>query len=256
MLFFSLECIITGNPLPELIWLFNDRKILPGDAYERQTDSLNPHTARHRLIINAKQKKIGVYKAQAQNNFGHTISTCHVKKSTHSIDQQKKAVFQEAELQPPTPAAPQRRRSSVTPAPVPPTIVQSLTSIQADLGSPCSLTCKSKHDTEQQWLKDGQPIGGPQSKDPNISTKVDRSQDGNIHVLNIKGFKQENAGTYELILKNPVGTVNSQGRLDMKGDQPSFTLEPKSTAVVKGKTAEFNCRVSGSPKPQVCFQFQ
>lgn len=250
----SLECIITGNPLPELIWLFNDRKILPGDAYERQSDSLNAHTVRHRLIISAKQKKLGVYKAQAQNTFGHSISTCQVKKSTHSIDQQKKAAFQEAELQAP---APQRRRSSVTPAaaPVPPVIVQGLTSVQADLGSPCSLTCKSKHDVEQQWLKDGQPIGGAQSKDANILTKTDRSQDGNSHVLNIKQFKQENSGNYELILKNPVGQVTSQGRLDMKGVPPTFSLEPKATAVVKGKQAEFNCRVDGSPKPQVCFTF-
>jgi hypothetical protein len=37
----------------------------------------------------------------------------------------------------------------------------------------------------------------------------------------------------------------------MKGIPPTFTVEPKTTAVVKGKIAEFNCRVSGSPKPEV-----
>jgi hypothetical protein len=37
----------------------------------------------------------------------------------------------------------------------------------------------------------------------------------------------------------------------MKGIPPTFTLEPKSIAVVKGKIAEFICRVAGSPKPEV-----
>lgn len=42
----------------------------------------------------------------------------------------------------------------------------------------------------------------------------------------------------------------------MKGVLPTFLVEPKSTAVVKGKTADFSCRVAGSPKPEVstcCF---
>jgi len=39
----------------------------------------------------------------------------------------------------------------------------------------------------------------------------------------------------------------------MKGIPPTFTVEPKSTAVVKGKIAEFNCRIAGSPKPEVNF---
>ena len=62
---FSLECIIVGNPLPELIWLFNDRKVIVGNDYQRQSETLNPHTIRHQLIVNPKHKKIGIYKAQA-----------------------------------------------------------------------------------------------------------------------------------------------------------------------------------------------
>jgi hypothetical protein len=54
-------------------------------------------------------------------------------------------------------------------------------------------------------------------------------------------------------LKNSLGEVRSQGQLDMKGIPPTFTVEPKSTAVVKGKMVEFNCRVAGSPKPEVIF---
>ena len=174
-----------------------------------------------------------------------------MKKSSHSIDQTKKAAFQEAELQ--TPAQPiQRRRSSVTaPVNLPPTIVQGLSTLQVDLDSPCSLTCKSKYDTEQQWIKDGQPIVGATSMNGNVFTKTDRTNDGNIHTLNIKQFKQETSGNYELIVKNNLGQVNSQGRIEMKGIPPTFTLEPKSVAVVKGKLAEFNCRVAGSPKPEV-----
>jgi len=115
------------------------------------------------------------------------------------------------------------------------------------------LTCKSKYDTEQQWIKDGQIIVDSTSTDGNVFTKTDRSTDGNIHVLNIKEFKQENSGNYELILKNNLGEINSQGRLDVNGIPPTFTLEPKSAAVVKGKMAEFNCRIAGSPKPEVYF---
>ena len=239
-----------------MTWLFNDRKVLVGDGYERKLDSVNPHTVRHQLIISPKHKKLGVYKAQAQNPYGHTISSCHVKKSSHTIDRTKKAAFEETELQVPAPPVVQRRRSSVTPAQIEPTqkptIIQGLTNVQIDLGAPCALTCKSKDDTDQQWSKDGQPIVGTASADGNIFTKSDRSHDGNTHVLNIKQFKQENSGNYALILKNAVGEVNSQGRLDMKGIPPSFTLEPKPVAIVKGKVAEFNCRVAGSPKPQVC----
>jgi hypothetical protein len=251
----TLECIITGNPVPDLIWLFNDRKIIIGKIYQRKIETLNPHTVRHQLIIDSKQKKVGVYKAQAQNTYGHTISTGHVKKSSQSIDKQKKAAFEESELQAPAPVPP-RRRSSVT-APTnleqtqKPIIVQGLSIIQIDLGSPCALTCKSKYDTEHQWIKDGQPITDQSSKDGNIFTKTDRSTDSNTHVLNIKQFRQENSGNYELVLKNNVGDINSQGRLEMKGIPPTFTLEPKTAAVVKGKIAEFNCRVAGSPKPEV-----
>ncbi len=178
-----------------------------------------------------------------------------MKKSSHTIDKQKKAAFQEAELQTPAPPI-QRRRSSVTaPANVEqtqkPIIVQGLSNIQIDLGSPCALTCTSKYDTEQQWMKDGQVITDKTSPDGNIFTKTDRSHENNTHVLNIKQFKQENNGNYELILKNNFGQINTQGRLEMKGIPPTFTLEPKTTAVVKGKMAEFNCRVAGSPKPTV-----
>ncbi|CAF0916357.1 unnamed protein product [Adineta ricciae] len=254
----TLECIITGNPLPELIWLFNDRKVIVGDGYDRKVESLNPHTYRHELIIAGKHKKLGVYKAQAQNTFGHTISTCHVKKSAHSIDQ-RRAAFEEAELAVPTPPV-QRRRSSVT-APnleqaqqqvtQKPTIIQGLSKVQVDLGSPCALTCKSKYDTAQQWTKDGQPISSTKSADGNVFTKVDRANDSNTHVLNIKQFSQENSGNYELILKNSLGDVKSQGQLEMKGVPPSFTVEPKTAQAVKGTTAEFICRVAGSPKPEV-----
>jgi hypothetical protein len=242
-----------------LIWLFNDRKVIVGNDYQRKSETLNPHTVRHQLIIQPKHKKIGIYKAQAQNTYGHTICACHVKKSSHTIDQQKKAAFQEAELQVPAPPI-QRRRSSITaPANVEqtqkPIIIQGLSTLQIDLDSPCSLTCKSKHDTEQQWIKDGQVIGGATSTDGNIFTKSDRSTDGNTHVLTIKQFKQESSGNYELILKNDAGEINSQGRLEMKGIPPTFTLEPKSIEVVKGKIAEFNCRVAGSPKPEVSVHF-
>ena len=240
-----------------MIWLFNDRKVLVGQGYERKSETLSPHTVRHQLIIGSKQKKLGIYKVQAQNNFGHTISTCQVKKSTHSIDRQKTAAFQEAELQVPQPT-PQRRRSTVTPTRVEtiekPQIIQNLDHLQVDLGVPCALTCKSKYDTEQQWLKDGKPLGGVSSTDKNIFTKSDRSQDGNTHLLNIKQLKQENLGNYELILKNSAGEVVSQGRIDMKGVPPTFALEPKTATVVKGKMAEFNCRVAGSPKPEVTRQ--
>jgi len=253
----TLECIINGNPLPELIWLFNDRKVIEGDGYKRKTESLNPHTSRHQLFIDQKHKKLGIYKAQAQNTFGHTISTCQVKKSAHSIGQ-RKAAFEETELHAPVPSQ-QRRRSSVTPLNAEqlqqvtqkPVIVQGLSKAQVDLGSPCALTCKSKYDTEQQWIKDGKPIVGEKSADANVFTKSDRSNDGNTHVINFKQFKQENSGNYEVILKNTLGEVRSQGQLEMKGVPPSFVAEPKTTAVVKGKTAEFISRIAGSPKPDV-----
>jgi hypothetical protein len=221
-------------------------------------ETLNPHTIRHQVLISPKHKKIGIYKAQAQNTYGHTISTCHVKQSAHSIDQ-RKAAFEESELPTPTPPI-QRRRSSVT-APNPeqiiqkPILVQGLTKLQVDLDSPCALTCKSKYDTEQQWIKDGKPFVGTKSNDGNVFTKADRSNDENTHVLNIKQFKQENSGNYELILKNNLGQINSQGQLEMKGIPPTFTVEPKTTQVVKGKMAEFNCRIAGSPKPEVNIDF-
>ncbi|CAF1491714.1 unnamed protein product, partial [Adineta ricciae] len=255
----TLECIITGNPVPDLVWFFNDRKILTNESYQRKTETLNPHTVRQQLIIDAKQKKLGVYKAQAQNTYGHTVSTCHVKKSVQAVDQKKKATFEEAELQAPAPPT-QRRRSSVTaPANLEPTqkpiVVQSISGSQIDLGSPCALTCKSKYDTEHQWIKDGQILTDTTSPDGNILAKSERSNDGNIHVLNIKQFKQENIGNYEMVLKNKLGQANSQGRLELKGLLPTFTLEPTPAAVVKGKMAEFNCRVEGSPKPDVQWFF-
>ena len=259
---FSLECIITGNPLPELTWLFNDRKIISGDSCERKSEELNVHTVRHRLLISSKNKRLGIYKAQAQNIYGHTVSTCHVKKSAQSIDH-RKFPFEESESQ--VSALPiQRRRSNVTQtnldqATQKPIIIQGLSKFQIDLGSPCALTCKSKYDTEQQWIKDGKPLDTANSNDGNAFTKTDRSAVGNTHVLNIKNFKQENTGQYEIILKNKLGQISSQGQLDMKGIPPTFIVEPKATAVVKGKMIEFNCRVAGSPKPEVnlfLFQFK
>ncbi|CAF2746284.1 unnamed protein product [Rotaria sp. Silwood2] len=253
----TLECIIAGNPLPELIWLYNDRKIIFGDGYDKKTETLNAHTVRHQLQISSKHKKLGVFKAQAQNTYGHTISTCQVKKFAQSINQ-RRAAFEESELQ--TPSAPiQRRRSSITqpnvdqtqPITQKPIIVQGLSKFQIDLGSPCALKCKSKYDTEHQWFKDGKFFDPTNLKDGNMFTKVDRSHDGNIHVLNIKQFRQENVGHYELILKNSLGEINSKGQLEMRGIPPTFTIEPKSAAGVKGKMVEFNCRVAGSPKPEV-----
>lgn len=178
-----------------------------------------------------------------------------MKKSSQTINQQKKAAFEEAELQIPAQPAQPRRTSTAAPANVEPVqqpiIVQGLSTLQIDLGMPCALTCKSKYDTQQQWIKDGQPIVGTTSADGNLFTKTDRLTDVNMHVLNIKKFQQDNIGNYELILKNNTGEVKSQGRLEMKGIPPTFTVEPKTAVVVKGKMAEFNCRVAGSPKPGV-----
>lgn len=257
----SLECIITGNPLPELIWFFNEHKIVAEEGFEKKTETLNPHTIRHQLVISPKRRKIGTYKAQGQNTFGHTISVCHVKKIAQSIDQWKRAAFQEGaatELQAP-PASAQRRRSSATPLTPEqlqqitqqPVLVQGLGKLTVDLNSPCALTCKSKYDTEQQWSKDGKPITNVTSTDGNVFTKTERFTSGNTHALNIKQFKQENVGTYQLVLKNSLGQVSTDGALEMTGIPPSFTVEPRSTAVVKGKMAEFNCRIAGSPKPEV-----
>jgi hypothetical protein len=228
-------------------------------VYQRKIETLNQHTTRHQLLIAVKSKKIGTYKAQAQNTYGHTISTCQVKKSAQPIGQ-RKAAFQESELQVPNTST-SRRLSNVAAAnqdqiqaaaAQKPIVIQGLANIQVDLGSPCALTCKSKYDIEQQWIKDGQPILGSKSADGNIFTKSDRTSDGNTHVINIKQFKQENSGNYELILKNKLGQVNSQGQIEMKGVLPTFIVEPKSAAVIQGKKAEFICRVTGSPKPEVC----
>lgn len=254
----SLECIITGNPIPEFFWLHNERKIGTEEGFDKKSETLNAHTARHRLSIAAKQKKLGTYKAQGQNNFGHTISTCQVRKAAHSIDQRKRAAFEEAELQVPAPNI-QRRRSSVAPLTAeqllqitqPPIVVQGLGNLQVDMNSPCALTCKSKNDAEQKWMKDGQQVVSSKAADANVFTKIERSNDGNTHILNVKQFRQENCGNYELILKNDLGEVKTQGKLEMKGIPPTFTVEPQTTAAVKGKMAEFNCRVQGSPKPDV-----
>ena len=256
---FRLECIITGNPLPDFVWFHNERKIGTEEGFDKKSEILNPHTVRHRLVVVAKQKKLGLYKAQGQNNFGHTVSPCQVKKVAHSIDQRKRAAFEETELLVPAPNI-QRRRSSVAPLTVeqlqqitqPPIVVQGLPKLQIDLNSPCALTCKSKNDAEQQWIKDGQPVVSSKAADANVFTKIERTNDGNTHILNVKQFRQENCGDYELILKNDLGQVKTQGKLEMKGIPPTFTVEPKTTATVKGKVAEFNCRVTGSPKPDVC----
>ena len=40
----------------------------------------------------------------------------------------------------------------------------------------------------------------------------------------------------------------------MKGIPPTFTVEPKTTEGVKGQMVAFNCRVNGSPKPEVIFK--
>ena len=93
------------------------------------------------------------------------------------------------------------------------------------------------------------------SPDGNIFTKSDRSNENNTHVINIKQFKQENAGNYELVLKNNLGEISSQGQVEMKGVPPTFIIEPQAAAVVKGKMAEIICRVAGSPKPEVHIVF-
>ena len=254
----SLECIITGNPLPEFFWLHNERKVATEEGFDKTTQTLNDHTVRHQLTIGAKHKKLGTYKAQGQNTFGHTISTCQVRKLAHSIDQRKRAAFEEGELQVPAPNI-QRRRSSVAPLTPeqllqisqPPIVIQGLGKLQVDMNSPCALTCKSKNDAEQQWMKDGQPVVSSSAADANVFRKIERSNDANTHILNVKQFRQENCGNYELILRNALGEVRTQGKLEMKGIPPTFTVEPQTTAAVKGKIAELNCRVEGSPKPDV-----
>ena len=178
-----------------------------------------------------------------------------MKKSAHTIDHKKKAAFEEAELQVPAPLLQSRRSNVMAPTNIEqiqkPVIFQGLSTLQIDLGSPCALVCRSRYDIEQQWIKDDHPIIGTTSTDGNLFTKTDYSNDGNTHILNIKNFGQENSGNYELILKNKLGQISSHGCLEMKGVPPTFILEPKPIAVVKGKAAEFNCRVAGSPKPEV-----
>lgn len=104
---------------------------------------------------------------------------------------------------------------------------------------------KSKADCKVNWLKNDDVI----PDDDRIVIK--EIKDGSI--LSIKSAKIEDSGTYMCEVSNEFGTEKDICAVDVEEirEIPEFVSKLQVVQVSEGKTAEFQVKVKGTPKPNV-----
>lgn len=95
-----------------------------------------------------------------------------------------------------------------------------------------------------QWFKDGQPIR--QTVGFNFET-----QPNGTMCLSIDQVRPENAGTYSVVVSNPLGEATSEGIIEVEEKEtlPTFTGSLQPMTVVEGFPVKMEIKSIGKPQP-------
>ncbi|XP_046401656.1 titin isoform X2 [Ischnura elegans] len=248
-----LDCIIVGQPEPEVIWYHDDRPVKESADFQ-----LLFQGDRCSLIIKeAYTEDSGDYKVVAINSAGEASSKCRL------------TVNAASEAASPAPAA---EPVPIEPLPIgiAPRFNKLLTDVLAREGEEVVLECSVFGEPEPsvKWLLNNQEI----VYNPRI--KFDQDSSGSV-TLTINSVSPDDRGVYTVKAANPSGEAKCFANLIVKAGQtpesqrgkpvvmelvenhtiPAFKELFSDKKVVQGDSVKFECIVTGRPTPKIrwCF---
>ncbi|XP_043207626.1 muscle M-line assembly protein unc-89-like isoform X2 [Amphibalanus amphitrite] len=179
----QLDCVITGQPEPEVIWYHNDQPVK-----ESKNSQLLFHGDRCTLVINSvRPEDAGTYTVVAINSAGEATSEARLDVAPEDADEEP---------------------------PVKPKFVRSFSNINATEGQPLVLEAEVADESEPLviWLKDGSELK------PSESVKITRT--GGVCRLEIASLLPQHAGTYLCLASNAAGEARCLSRVVVKPGEP------------------------------------
>ncbi|RZF43973.1 hypothetical protein LSTR_LSTR013424 [Laodelphax striatellus] len=193
----TLECTVSGQPMPVVAWLHNSRTIVPSDRIKWE-QSEDGHCTLH--IDNVTVEDKGNYTALVQSKMGEAKCFAHLIVKGSISDQEAEAKIKHDDRP----------------------VLPSFTELFADrivcLGEPTKFECivAGKPKPKVRWLFNDKPVAG---KDMLISTSGPRQ------VLSIPSVTSETAGQITCVAENEAGKAACTAKLAIS-DAPIDILLP------------------------------
>ncbi|KAL3275186.1 hypothetical protein HHI36_019955 [Cryptolaemus montrouzieri] len=238
-----LDCVIIGQPEPEVIWYHDNRPVKESTDFQ-----LLFQGDRCSLVIQeAYSEDGGEYKVVALNSAGEASSKCilSVKPTTSSRDSVDK-------------------EEKMVPVDYPPKFNRLLTDVLVSEGEQVIFEGNvSGHPKPQiKWLLNNQPVI------LDDHTEVTHNEDGDIR-LTINQVRPQDKGVYTVKASNEHGEAKCFAQLIVKSSKIPDTIKyeeiksaPVFTEIFNDKTAfantptKFECIVQGKPNPKVKWLFR
>ncbi|KYB28240.1 SEC14 domain and spectrin repeat-containing protein 1-like Protein [Tribolium castaneum] len=233
-----LDCVIVGQPEPEVIWYHDDRPVKESPDFQ-----LLFQGDRCSLIIQeALPEDAGQYKVVALNSAGEASSKCSL------------TVVPDSGTKPPEPEEPPG---------TPPKFTKLLSDVLVSEGEKVEFEgCVTGEPTpEIKWLLNNQPIT------PTDHVKITHNSDGTIR-LEIANVRPEDKGVYTVKATNSSGDAKCFAQLIVKSMKPpeiikheeiksgpSFKELFNDRVAFEGTSTKFECIVVGKPTPKVRWLF-
>ncbi|KAL5290629.1 hypothetical protein ACFFRR_010159 [Megaselia abdita] len=236
-----LDCIIVGQPEPEVIWYHNERPVKESDdvqlLFQGDRCSLLIHEA---YLVDA-----GNYRVVAINSGGEASSICELSVTPLNIAE----------------PATRNDKSSVAAVNNQPKFEKFLSDVLVQEGDSVTLDCVAKDVTEIKWFLTNNEISA--SDRIKISSDAEKGE----HKITIDKVTADDKGVYTVKATNANGeskcfaqlivkSVNVQSPSDVEQSEPKMvcpTFKELFTHknVHLGESVKFECIVNGQPSPKI-----
>ncbi|RWS16137.1 basement membrane-specific heparan sulfate proteoglycan core protein-like protein [Dinothrombium tinctorium] len=113
------------------------------------------------------------------------------------------------------------------------------------VGEPVEFQCSSKGNPTYQWHRERQKPFNPSS-----------TFDQNRGKFYIRAVNKSDEGEYFCTAINSAGNITKRATLYVKGGiRPNVIVNPKRRLAKRGEHVHFDCRASGTPKPEIRWEF-
>nr|XP_029480046.1 striated muscle preferentially expressed protein kinase-like [Oncorhynchus nerka] len=212
----TMSVRLNGQPKPMLYWL-RDRETIKTDLHHTVRETKD---GTFEMTINSAQKSdTGVYTCKIINEYGTKQCACKL----------------EVKVPPVEPGL---------------TIIRPVMDITADAGETVMLDCHiiGPLDTDVDWFADGKLI------QPSL-LNCKMHFDGKRCMLLLNSVHEDDSGTYMCKLTSAKEELTLSGQLKViPSIKPLFTRKLDALEVIEGRSARFDCRVSGTPPPKVSWR--
>ncbi|GIY10873.1 hypothetical protein CEXT_514601 [Caerostris extrusa] len=242
-----MDCIIVGQPEPEVIWYHNGKPVKESDDFQLLFEG-----DRCTLVIEtAYLEDAGTYKCVAINSGGEASSVCQLK-----VEPNVKEVIQKSQFMQKDIVLSVERCEA-------PRFIKLLESMALSEGQELILECQivGEPGTTISWFKDGLQLSNtPESQIFNDASGISR--------LTIPAVKTSDRGTYSVKAQNKAGdaqsicsvSVSSSAPIkfgQMPQEVPPIFLDHIANQILQvSGIARFEAVVDGTPKPSVRWNYQ